>query len=188
MPSKLEQLQQQYRRQLLQEKEERMIKIHNESQQKALSKVSRYNNGISTVPTVNHPQPHHSPVKKGSPGVDRSRPLPPISKERNATSNRASPVSAPTDNTYKVASISSRSKSVDLVDSRQSPSRPVQNDRSHLRNGYSKVIETETKTAFALESERRPDQDTLAKMRQAELQRLRAKVIVFLCKKKYKII
>lgn len=173
MPSKLEQLQQQYRRQLLQEKEEKMIKIHTESQQKALSKISRYN-GISSVPTVN-PQPHHSPVKKGSPGVDRSRPLPPIVKERNAVSNRTSPVSAPIDSASKMASVSSRSKSVDLVDSRPSPQRPVQNDRGNLRNGYSRVPEAEVKSSASVEYERRPDPEALAKMRLAELQRIRAK-------------
>lgn len=174
MPSKLEQLQQQYRRQLLQEKEERMIKIHTESQQKALSKISRYN-GVSSVPTVN-PQPHHSPIKKGSPGVDRSRPLPPISKERNTFSNRASPVSAPTDYVSKVASFSSRSKSVSSVDYRQSPPKAVQNDRGNFRNGYTRVTENETRSSSPMENEKRPDPETLAKMRQAELQRLRAKV------------
>lgn len=174
MPSKLEQLQQQYRRQLLQEKEERMIKIHTESQQKALSKISRYN-GVPSVPTVN-PQPHHSPIKKGSPGVDRSRPLPPISKERNTFSNRTSPVSAPTDYVSKVASFSSRSKSVSSVDSRQSPPKPVQNDRGNFRNGYTRVTENETRSSSPMENEKRPDPETLAKMRQAELQRLRAKV------------
>lgn len=201
MPSKLEQMQQQFRRQLLQEKEERMIKIHTESQQKALSKVSRYN-GFSSVPTVNPqpqvPAPHHSPVKKGSPGVDRSRPLPPISNARSYTSTRTSPVSAPTDNTTtsKVADVSSRSKSVDLVDSRSSPpvrgqqqndggdarnaSPPVggqQNENGNWRNGYGRLSETKSRPGQNSDYEKRPDPETVAKLKQAELQRLRAKQV-----------
>ncbi|XP_054720169.1 zinc finger C2HC domain-containing protein 1C-like [Uloborus diversus] len=105
MPSKLEQLQQQYRRQLLQEKEERMIKIHTDNQQKALSKVAKYNGsiqpsaGLIKAPSgISAPQPHHSPIKKGSPGVDRSRPLPPISKEqKNSLQSGANSYQSETD-------------------------------------------------------------------------------------------
>ncbi|GBL96904.1 Zinc finger C2HC domain-containing protein 1C [Araneus ventricosus] len=132
MPSKLEQMQLQFRQRL---KEERMIKIHTDSQQKALSKVQKYDavhtSTVQSTVTVPKPQPaivppqsHHSPIKKGSPGVDRSRPLPPISKEpRNTSSSRSSP----TENGTKISMISnSRSRSVDL-EQRYASSRALQN-------------------------------------------------------------
>ncbi|GIY58483.1 hypothetical protein CDAR_515811 [Caerostris darwini] len=139
MPSKLEQMQLQFRQRL---KEERMIKIHTDNQQKALSKVSKYNGVHGTVqtttttatvpkpqPTIVPPQPHHSPIKKGSPGVDRSRPLPPIYKEsRNSSSNRSSPTGGPVENGIKASMIAnSRSRSVDLEQKDVVDSRPVQN-------------------------------------------------------------
>ncbi|XP_035205940.1 zinc finger C2HC domain-containing protein 1C-like [Stegodyphus dumicola] len=184
MPSKLEQLQLQFRQRLMQEKEERMIKIHTDNQQKALTKVSKYNGAVNgqsaiSVPklqtTITPPQTHHSPIKKGSPGVDRSRPLPPISNDQRAnSSNRVSPLSAPHENTAKPVATNSRSKSVDL-ESRQSPPRSFQNSRVQPRNGYSKQSEAEFKqSSQQLEPEKKPDPDLLTRLKQAELQRLKA--------------
>ncbi|GFS96952.1 zinc finger C2HC domain-containing protein 1C, partial [Nephila pilipes] len=155
MPSKLEQMQLQFRQRL---KEEQMIKIHTDNQQKALSKVSKYN-GVhtSTVqttitapkpqPAIVPPQPHHSPIKKGSPGVDRSRPLPPISKEpRNASSSRSSPIGGAYENGSKILmSFNSRSRSVDQ-EQRYISSRTVQNGtRMPPKNGFSRPLNPEPK-------------------------------------------
>ncbi|GFS53777.1 zinc finger C2HC domain-containing protein 1C [Trichonephila inaurata madagascariensis] len=155
MPSKLEQMQLQFRQRL---KEEQMIKIHTDNQQKALSKVSKYN-GIHTTtvqttitapkpqPAIVPPQPHHSPIKKGSPGVDRSRPLPPISKEpRNASSSRSSPIGGAYENGSKISmSFNSRSRSVDQ-EQRYISSRPVQNGtRVPPKNGFSRPLNFEPK-------------------------------------------
>ncbi|GFV32167.1 zinc finger C2HC domain-containing protein 1C [Trichonephila clavipes] len=155
MPSKLEQMQLQFRQRL---KEEQMIKIHNDNQQKALSKVSKYNgvhtNTVHTTitapkpqPVIVPPQPHHSPIKKGSPGVDRSRPLPPISKEtRNASSSRSSPIGGAYENGSKISmSFNSRSRSVDQ-EQRYISSRPVQNGtRVPPKNGFSRPLNFEPK-------------------------------------------
>lgn len=153
MPSKLEQMQLQFRQRL---KEEQMIKIHTENQQKALSKVSKYNGVHSTTvqttimapkpqPAIVPPQTHHSPIKKGSPGVDRSRPLPPISKEpRNASSSRSSPIGGAYENGSKISmSFNSRSRSVDQ-EQRYISSRPIQNGtRVPPKNGFSRPLNFE---------------------------------------------
>ncbi|XP_055942840.1 zinc finger C2HC domain-containing protein 1C-like isoform X2 [Argiope bruennichi] len=229
MPSKLEQMQLQFRQRL---KEERMIKIHTDNQQKALSKVQKYDavhtSTVQTAVTVPKPQPaivppqsHHSPIKKGSPGVDRSRPLPPISKEpRNTSSNRSSP----TENGTRISMTSnSRSRSVDLeqryVASRQLQngsvkmppnnelSKPVslysepeyQPESSPPRNGLSKPVNVDPKPVCQPETspprnshskpvnpepkiscqsvttpERKLNQDVKSRLKQAELQRLKA--------------
>ncbi|XP_067132459.1 uncharacterized protein [Centruroides vittatus] len=97
MPSRLEQMQLQLRQKLMQEKEEKLIKIYNNNQEKVLSKLSRSNElprkdreSLKTSPVTRVPEKtfpvsvtsssRNLPVKKGSPGVDRSRPLVPIRK------------------------------------------------------------------------------------------------------------
>lgn len=98
MPSKLEQMQQQLRQKLMQEKEEKLIKIYNNNQNKVLNKLSKSNElpqknseppksssssqlvEKSFPVSVASPSSRNLPVKKGSPGVDRSRPLVPIRK------------------------------------------------------------------------------------------------------------
>ncbi|XP_055942839.1 uncharacterized protein LOC129972652 isoform X1 [Argiope bruennichi] len=159
MPSKLEQMQLQFRQRL---KEERMIKIHTDNQQKALSKVQKYDavhtSTVQTAVTVPKPQPaivppqsHHSPIKKGSPGVDRSRPLPPISKEpRNTSSNRSSP----TENGTRISMTSnSRSRSVDL-EQRYVASRQLQNGSVKMppNNELSKPVSLYSEPEYQPES------------------------------------
>uniref|UniRef100_A0A2L2YBS9 Protein FAM164C n=1 Tax=Parasteatoda tepidariorum TaxID=114398 RepID=A0A2L2YBS9_PARTP len=163
-----------------------MIKIHTDNQQKALSKVSRYTNGYQNSPSstlvspkppqsVVPPQAHHSPIKKGSPGVDRSRPLPPIAKEqpKNFSSSRSSPIPSPVENFAKTADF--RSKSVDLEQRNRLPI-GVQNGRGTIqRNGNAKPVILEPKQVYQSNgaSDRKSNQDTLTKLKQAELQRLR---------------
>lgn len=264
MPSKLEQLQLQFRQRL---KEERLIKIHTDNQQKALSQVSKYSHTASVQSTVppaakpqaaisipHQPQPHHSPIKKGSPGVDRSRPLPPIGKDqqtRNQTnSSSSSPINGSSEYAAKTSTIqNARSKSVDLEPRYNPPARPTQNGRPRndhgqygrpsasesvvqnsrmpqrneslnggrmppsasesvaqngrmpprndsmnggrmppsrsdsmqnskmqFKNGYSggKTVTSESKPYQEAPFERKPDQELLTKMKQAELQRLKA--------------
>ncbi|KAG8194294.1 hypothetical protein JTE90_004525 [Oedothorax gibbosus] len=149
MPSKLEQLQLQFRQRI---KEERLIKIHTDNQQKALSQVSKYSHtgatqsvaAPSTKPShqpaisiPHQPQPHHSPIKKGSPGVDRSRPLPPIANKDQYQSNSSSPVNGSSEYaTPRTIQQNSRSKSVDMETKHNPPSRnPVQNGGRMAQNG-----------------------------------------------------
>lgn len=183
MPTKLEQLQLQFRQKLMQEKEERMIRIHTDSQQKALSKVTRYDNNIPQVPaavsvtkkppTTYPSQPHQSPIKKGSPGVDRSRPLPPLQKEqKNHYNNRISPSSTPGETATKtVSSNGSRSRSVDLEI--KNMSRPSVNGRLKQRTDSNHSLEADS-YARADHERMATNVDYLAKLRQAELQRIRS--------------
>lgn len=183
MPTKLEQLQLQFRQKLMQEKEERMIKIHTDSQQKALSKVTRYDNNIPQVPaavsvtkkppTTYPSQPHQSPIKKGSPGVDRSRPLPPLQKEqKNHYNNKVSPSSTPGEIATKtVNSNGSRSRSVDLEV--KNVGRPSVNGRLKQRTDSNHSLEVDSYSRA--DPERiSTNVDYLAKLRQAELQRIRS--------------
>ncbi|KAF8786815.1 Zinc finger C2HC domain-containing protein 1C [Argiope bruennichi] len=183
MPSKLEQMQLQFRQRL---KEERMIKIHTDNQQKALSKVQKYDavhtSTVQTAVTVPKPQPaivppqsHHSPIKKGSPGVDRSRPLPPISKEpRNTSTQQASEFVLGTRVPTRINHHQERVLSKPSCGS-PNPCGPKP-ETSPPRNSHSKPVNPEPKISCqsVTTPERKLNQDVKSRLKQAELQRLKA--------------
>lgn len=94
MPSKLDQLQQQFRQRLDQQKEEKLtsIRIYNENQQKVLDRVSLNNrngnnlnenatlgpNSSATISEMRQTPKSFSHTRKHGSGVDRSRPLKPM--------------------------------------------------------------------------------------------------------------